>query len=679
MTEVEGYLLQQWQVRHLHSSQKQWHTTTEACKQCDSSVNFDDVESNYSWTKVRFQQKARIVAHITRLCLSSRRNVLGRLATEPWYKRLDDLELDSPGPPSQAQQRHLITTTQGEFRDFKHEHLKSEKGESVLTEQVRSTLSKPSSQRSARHIPEIICCIKSLSKTFRNYPLSFQRPIVQRAWYECYQGNRVIMMEGDTSNGIYFILSGTVLEKVPGKRQASDIIAGSVLGENDLICGRRRQSTVLTRSTTEVLYLHRLDYKSIFEMADDLNDLSLLDVAKQHTVFQHFPTQKLEESPEMWTIVKYKYGRVIATDSNSLEWVYVINSGEARVLKYLNPGHMNLRERRKTTRAAIEAESPYHKTREILNFISERDHITTAYKADKYHPTTRLIKSAPPLTELKKERVGLQRAKITLSCDSNRPTKALPMINSRLSFICTPKGKSSKSINTEKRVPEKKLDTKHDSTEKERILPLVKIDEVSDEESKVKEDKMERIEEEVSLDEQQGFGGDSVSFQKDSDSRNLSTESLKNKSLRNKPKQRCTSTELIARQKKRFNIPLKGFNSVTTLRQPEVETSRHKLPAFVQVEVLGQGQIFGLRACLEPEERGPSVSLVSADCEVLQINKKFFMTHCDEALIAIIKHKAKPFPSDEELIDRLDISLRWEEYKQKLLRDFIHQRWNHRR
>ena len=43
-------------------------------------------------------------------------------------------------------------------------------------------------------------------------------------------------------------------------------------------------------------------------------------------VFQHFPMRKLMENPGVWTLLSYKYGRLIVKDSNELEWIYIIKS-----------------------------------------------------------------------------------------------------------------------------------------------------------------------------------------------------------------------------------------------------------------------------------------------------------------------------------------------------------------
>nr|KAG5702686.1 hypothetical protein BaRGS_013323 [Batillaria attramentaria] len=106
--------------------------------------------------------------------------------------------------------------------------------------------------------------------------------------------------------------------------------------------------------------------------------------------------------------------------------------------------------------------------------------------------------------------------------------------------------------------------------------------------------------------------------------------------------------------------------SASFLKTPSPGTGRSTSPGSRR-----ESRPQGLRACLDEEERGPSVSLVSGECEVLQINKKFFMRHCDDAIYSLIRLKNKPFPSEEDLIDRLDVNMQWEEFKQQTLSSFL--------
>ncbi|KAH9509914.1 hypothetical protein Btru_044605, partial [Bulinus truncatus] len=421
--------------------------------------------------KFGFRLAAKLVAHIVGLCRLSRRNVLANLAVEPWYANLDNLEDTSSDTPTDVTFKQDDTKEIFHLGYYKRKHRKG----SGLEGEVRRTLSKRPDQRTSQQNAEVMCNVRDVCKTFNNFTLSVQQKIIQLAWYDKYKGNTVIMKKGSRSDGIYFILSGSLIQKEASKRQTNDIIAGAVVGENELICGRRRQSTVVTRTTTDVLYLHWQDYNCIFEMADDLNDNKLLDIAKQHTVFQHFPTQKLEECPENWTVVKYRNGRVITADSNNVDWIYVINSGEVRVLRYLNPGQSSVKERRKKVQATMKAESPFYRKHEILNFITEREYIQSSYQPHKYHPTTRFVASAPPSSQFKingsdskhqhprTARANLRHSKSPLITDSN--------MNPNKNTISTTATKLDH------------VQQSHDRGSESRQLPIVKVDDAPDDDN----------------------------------------------------------------------------------------------------------------------------------------------------------------------------------------------------
>lgn len=39
-----------------------------------------------------------------------------------------------------------------------------------------------------------------------------------------------------------------------------------------------------------------------------------------------------------------------------------------------------------------------------------------------------------------------------------------------------------------------------------------------------------------------------------------------------------------------------------------------------------------------------------------------------------VQFQAKPFPQQSELVDRLDITLQWDEFKQETLKDYLRRR-----
>lgn len=54
--------------------------------------------------------------------------------------------------------------------------------------------------------------------------------------------------------------------------------------------------------------------------------------------------------------------------------LYRIFQGEARVIKRLTPGTVDVKARRKKIRAILDRESPHQRTKKLLDFISERDY-----------------------------------------------------------------------------------------------------------------------------------------------------------------------------------------------------------------------------------------------------------------------------------------------------------------
>merc|ERR1711976_1070852 len=164
-------------------------------------------------------------------------------------------------------------------------------------------------------------------------------------FYDKYEPNRVITRQGLMADGVYFVLTGTLIEKEEEKRSLHELKPGDGFGEEDLKCGCARRTTIITRSWVEMVSVHRQDYRSIFNMADDSNDPRYLDICKRHIVFQHFPMKRLQENPGVWTVLSYKFGRLMVKDSNDMEWIYIIKSGEARVIKHLSAGVVDLDER----------------------------------------------------------------------------------------------------------------------------------------------------------------------------------------------------------------------------------------------------------------------------------------------------------------------------------------------
>ncbi|MEK8023179.1 MAG: cyclic nucleotide-binding domain-containing protein, partial [Candidatus Hydrogenedentota bacterium] len=67
---------------------------------------------------------------------------------------------------------------------------------------------------------------------------------------------QVIIREGEVSRELYVLLSGELKAEVGGKKIASIVEHGEVVGEMGALSGMPRTATVSARTTCEVLQIH---------------------------------------------------------------------------------------------------------------------------------------------------------------------------------------------------------------------------------------------------------------------------------------------------------------------------------------------------------------------------------------------------------------------------------------
>ncbi|XP_045204783.2 uncharacterized protein LOC123557400 isoform X2 [Mercenaria mercenaria] len=540
----------------------------------------------------RFRRVARAVKLLIQVCHVCKSLLEDSVSQEAWFALVDNLAAAAALTSDKKKGRAFVTFVPNENRELEQlsfdvtEYMRHKKAEDYLTDEIRSIMKQRPGTRSEDQIVEVVRCMKSISKAFNEYPLSIQKQICQRAFYDQYRRNRVILRRGLAPDGIYFLLSGELVEKPEGRKQPEEIEAGQKFGEEDLICGSSRRATVLSKDEVEILYLHRFDYRVIFNMSADSYDPKNLEICR--------------------------YGRLIVKDSNDIEWIYVIKSGEARVLKHLEPGRVDVKARRKKIQQQMEEQSIYHKKKKILDFIADGNGRKSCYAPSNYRPSSLRRGTIAADPSLHRNGHTDHNADLRIRSQSAVPTRNFTS--------STPHGRRQNrpmTVNATRHVED-------------------------DSDAKDGEDKENK---DVNI----------VFTVNDEDEDLLSTDK--------------SDHEVVIDSDRRSS-----YSRNRGWRGKKTEEEGMALPPFVQVETLHPGHTFGLRSCLEHDERGPSVSLVSGDCEVLAINKKFFMKHCDDALISLIKLKAKPFPSQTELVDRLDANMQWEEFKQETLKDFLRHR-----
>ncbi|KAK2146643.1 hypothetical protein LSH36_592g01009 [Paralvinella palmiformis] len=535
---------------------------------------------------IRFRRIARAVALMTKVCKICKRIVYESVSSEDWFKMI--------GKFVEGDDKFFEASPTNKPRPFITFITDEDKGE-----MIQLVFDKSEFSRENRSDLIVITLASANKRHARN-----------------------IEVRTRTENPV---TAARVIQKADDKKKLKELKPGDRFGERDLICGSTRTATIVTKTTVEVLSVHMTDYRAIFNMADDSNNPRYLDICRNDIVFHHFPLKKLRENPGTWAVLSYKFGRLMVKDSNDMEWIYVIKSGEARIIKHLETTVNNPDDRRKRLREKQKHDKNFLNM-QMIDFLSDKRSMTSHYKVDAYRPRAltstgrRSLKSAASVMTSRSEKSSSTvRGPNGSRVMANLRPHSQPMNNFRTRKSSEKDLRGSQTA----RQDSPKCNVTIQLSKVVQSSPDIQIEEIQDP-TAANEDEIEAFKEqspEGATFIQTGIPGGSSGAQK--------------------------------------RTPRKGAGQ--SLR----------IPPFVNLESLHAGQVFGFRSCLDEEERGPSVSLVSGGCEVLQINKKFFLTHADEAILGLIKVKYKAFPTEEEMLDRLDASLQWQEYKHNTVLEFL--------
>ncbi|XP_067948900.1 cyclic nucleotide-binding domain-containing protein 2-like [Watersipora subatra] len=543
----------------------------------------------------RFRRGARLVKLLVTVCNVCRDLLVYAIKDEQWYEFCEKFLKDASAGGTPIDKHSFITTVRNpvtkeieqlEFdaAQFKHDY---HSGISLLTEEIKTILVKAPGTRTPKEIEECVHCIKRLVPSFRGYTYEQQKQICQLATYDRYFQERVILRTDLPPDGIYFVLNGILLESGEKLSSPKVIKPGDKFGEEDLKSGMSRQSNVMTKSSVDLLYLHKFDYEEIFELSVELagEPTKVFEICKQVLVFKYYPISELIKNPGRWQVLKFKYGRLIAANSCETEFIYVIRSGEARIMKALTTKTINVAQRRKRLQAELDSTDPFVYQKNLLDFVSDNK-----FHASRYSLNAFSAKNLAADSRSISERVQL------ISRGSQREP-AIENVN---------RSKSSVQLSSSEDGADQRRDEETEKSKKSQFC------------------------------------------------------------RKNRAQTACQLPQNETAPK-----PQRPHTTKPSSSTPEEETDMYRLrktamtktvPPFVQVDSLQAGGTYGMRSLLPPNQRGEPAALVSAGCEVIQINRKFFAKYLDDNMINIIALKAKVYPSEDELLKRLDVNLQWEEY-----------------
>ncbi|XP_078603450.1 uncharacterized protein LOC144877409 [Branchiostoma floridae x Branchiostoma japonicum] len=253
-----------------------------------------------------------------------------------WKKRKGECREGLGGSEESAKKAGSQGKGSGQLSFDPHKFRRSGKEQDVVPTRVKDLLRKSAKDRTEEEADTIVRTMQKMPD-FALFPFEIQKQLCQVAWYDSFGTGRVIIREGHAADGFYFVLSGRLVESYAAEDEANTVLRhGMKFGERELLTRTKRKSTVLTQERTELFCVHVQDYVRIFNLQEDMETANL-DICRHLSVFKLWPIEKLEEHPDAWTMQNYQPGFVIVPDSKRCDWIYVVKTGQCKVLKRMTP------------------------------------------------------------------------------------------------------------------------------------------------------------------------------------------------------------------------------------------------------------------------------------------------------------------------------------------------------
>ncbi|XP_041350042.1 uncharacterized protein LOC121369190 [Gigantopelta aegis] len=210
-----------------------------------------------------------------------------------------------------------------------------------MSHEVKQILTKPPEKRTEDEIHHAMIALRGL-KLVAEYPVRMQRNLAQYGYFSSYGPRRFVIKENRRPEGFYFIIYGKVLVAVlQGSGYAKTVVeltAEHSFGELAIINGTRRQSSVITKTYTEILGISDEVYAKIFMVggAKSINDPDQERFLRSLNFLRGWPIELFEKyDPKNFTFSYFRRNTVIVRNSNFSDWIFIVKSGSITVLKKL--------------------------------------------------------------------------------------------------------------------------------------------------------------------------------------------------------------------------------------------------------------------------------------------------------------------------------------------------------
>ncbi|XP_077974806.1 cyclic nucleotide-binding domain-containing protein 2-like isoform X3 [Styela clava] len=299
------------------------------------------VEVTFIPPLLRFRRAARVIRILSSVCLACKKNMTFSVAQNNWVALKEALlrESDVSKDQNKEKKKAALTTDDPELTFDLSKFRRQSKDVDVMPVKIKDLLRKRPGDRTPEEVLNIMRTMQKM-EIFARFPLSIQRRLCECAWLQTVEPNRVLLRSGHVGQSVYYVISGRLVangEEETGHMVTTLLKRGDKFGEEEIISKSKRAATVMSQDTAELFVVYGDDYKDIC-FAKGSKDISSLSICRKNPVFHHWPLQKLIENPGSWTMQNYKPGTLIVEDSGRCDWVYIIKSGQCKVVKCLKPG-----------------------------------------------------------------------------------------------------------------------------------------------------------------------------------------------------------------------------------------------------------------------------------------------------------------------------------------------------
>ncbi|KAL4226239.1 hypothetical protein ACF0H5_014223 [Mactra antiquata] len=532
--------------------------------------------------------------------------------------------------------------------------------EAKVSQEVRRILTKKPKTRTEDEEVYIQIFLRNY-KNIAEYPVKMQRLIAQRSWIESYDVKRVVVREGHVPMCFYFILSGSAIVSTMQEGIAKTVMflnRGDSFGDLAILNNARRETTVISREKIELLCMTDEDFVDIF-MSGGLRDPDD-PFLKSINFLDGWPRERLIDNPKKCIFSYFKRGTILVSDSTNNDWIFVVKSGSASVLKKLHA--VNTKKKRKKKKV-LDFRDEVLQVMRVDNYLSHAEKVELMFEEEKrsleglnlhvrYYALPEInVETNESYNELKQMKEEFMNA--------NSVNRALVSLEKSGVDIVSEAGNSDTSQQAASL-------RKAQQTRRKSIANVVlkgpfktaapgmgrELSFASLVSSRREVDSRQSHRSVTSVQKSVRFA-DSIDPNQNTETRDKHFEPIENQSDPDNIK-KVNDWEQVS-------LPSLGESPLNDLtnRPPEA------LPVFVEIQTLTKGQVFGLTDMIF--ENQPQFSLVSNGAECIMIEKKFYQEFSSQQLFIKIRDETYPYPSDEKLQENLESQIRWDADKKLTL------------